>query len=127
MVATLIGDHERRGARYVLVGDMNDPVDSEVLEAMRTIDGDPLVNALANPAETRPAKKETQGPGPRGPAWTYRRNPPGADSPPVHFLYDQIWMSRGVAGAMQAAHIDRRTKHGGDGSDHDPAWVTLKL
>jgi len=23
--------------------------------------------------------------------------------------------------------IDRRTKHGGDGSDHDPAWIKLDL
>ena len=23
--------------------------------------------------------------------------------------------------------INRRTKHGGDGSDHDPAWVELEL
>ncbi|MFH8368368.1 hypothetical protein [Streptomyces sp. NPDC018031] len=25
------------------------------------------------------------------------------------------------------SHIDRRTRHGGDGSDHDPAWVVLDL
>ncbi len=127
MVSTLVGNHQRRGSRYVVTGDMNDPVDSPLLEAMRTIDGDPLVNALAGPLETRPAKKESQGPGPQGTAWTYRRNPPGADSPPVHFLYDQIWLSQGLADSMQTAHIDRRTKHGGDGSDHDPAWVTLSI
>ena len=26
-----------------------------------------------------------------------------------------------------SAHIDRRTKHGGNGSDHDPAWVVLEI
>jgi len=127
MVSQLIGKQQRRGARFVLAGDMNDPVDSPILRAMRTIDGDALVNALANPLESRPAKAETQGPGPQTPAWTYRRNPPGRDTPPVHFLYDQIWLSPALARFLQSAHIHRRTKHGGDGSDHDPAWITLSL
>lgn len=127
MVGTLIGKQQRRGARYVLLGDMNDPVDSPVLTAMRTIDGDAMVNGLADPVETRPPKPENQGPGPRSPAWTYRRNPPGRGTPPEHYLFDQIWLSPGLGGALQSAHIDRRTKHGGDGGDHDPAWVNLSL
>ena len=126
-VARLIGAQQRRGARYVLAGDMNDPVDSDHLAAMRTIDGDPLVDALRTPLESRPAKAETQGDGPRTPAWTYRRNPPGRDTPPEYWLYDQIWLSRGLADRLRSAHIGRRTRHGGDGSDHDPAWIHLAL
>jgi endonuclease/exonuclease/phosphatase family metal-dependent hydrolase len=127
MIATLIGNHERRGARFVLTGDMNDPVGSPELEPMLSIDRDGLVDALAAPSETRPPKRETQGPGPQTAAWTYRHNPPGRDTPPIYGLYDQIWLSMGLAGALRSAHIDRRSKHGGDGSDHDPAWITLRL
>jgi endonuclease/exonuclease/phosphatase family metal-dependent hydrolase len=127
MVARLIGDNERRGAKFVLAGDMNDPVDSPVLAPMLTVDGDRLVNALADPRETRPPKAEREGPGPQHPAWTYRHNPTGRQIPPVYALYDQIWLSDRLGGALKAAHIDRRSKHGGDGSDHDPAWIELSL
>ena len=127
MIARLIGGHERRGARFVLTGDMNDPVDSPTLAPMLTIDRDPLVDALAAPRETRPPKAEREGPGPQHTAWTYRYNPTGTEIPPVYALYDQIWLSDRLGGALKAAHIDRRSKHGGDGSDHDPAWVELSL
>lgn len=126
-IARLIGDNERRGSRFILTGDMNDPVDSPFLAPMLTVDGARLVNALVAPAETRPSKREREGPGPQTTAWTYRRNPPGTDEPPVFSLYDQVWLSQRLAGHLQSAHIDRRTRHGGDGSDHDPAWVMLTL
>jgi hypothetical protein len=35
-----------------------------------------------------------------------------------------MWSSTHVS---MAAFIDRRTRHSGDGSDHDPAWITLDL
>jgi endonuclease/exonuclease/phosphatase family metal-dependent hydrolase len=127
MISTLIGSRERRGGRFVLTGDMNDPVDSPFLQAMQTVDGDPLVNALADPLETRPPKAERQGPGPLTTAWSYRYNPGGRDTPPVYGLYDQIWLSAGLGDTLRSAHIDRRSKHGGDGSDHDPVWVSLAL
>jgi exonuclease III len=38
-----------------------------------------------------------------------------------------VWLSKALAPRLQSAHIDRRTKHSGDGSDHDPAWVVLDL
>ena len=68
-------------------------------------------NALTDPIGTRPAR-------------TCRRDPPGADSPPVHFLYARVWLSHGLAGGPKAAQIDRCIRHDGDGSDHDPTWVT---
>ena len=34
-------------------------------------------------------------------------------------LFDQIWVSQALAERFADPTIDRRTKHGGDGSDHD--------
>ena len=125
-IARLIGSAERRGSKFVLLGDMNDPPDSEFLEPMLTIDGDPLTNALASAVETRAPKPETsgQGAGPQTPLWTHRFNPTGPE-PPHYELYDQIWVSKALSDRVLSAHIDRRTRHGGDGSDHDPAWIVL--
>lgn len=127
-IARILSAEERRGARYMLVGDMNDPPDSPDLAPMLVADGEPLLDGLAKPVETRPAKPETpgQGPGPATMAWTHRFNPQGAASP-EYALFDQIWLSRALAPRLRSAHIDRRTRHGGDGSDHDPAWVVLDL
>lgn len=126
--AEIMSRQERRGAPFILLGDMNDPPTSEFLEPMLTVDGDAMTNGLANATETRPAKPETpgQGAGPATPQWTHRFNPPGA-APPHYALFDQIWLSKGLAPKLQSAMIDRRTKHGGNGSDHDPAWVVLDL
>ena len=128
-IARLISRMERRNSLFVLVGDMNDPPDSEFLAPMLTVDGDPLVNALKDPEETRKAKTETQGqgPGPGGKkAWTHRFNPPGPEFPEYQ-LFDQIWVSTKLAERLARARIDRRRNHGGDGSDHDPAWVELDV
>ncbi len=40
---------------------------------------------------------------------------------------DQIWLSPALTGRQSGAFIERRSKLGGDGSDHDPAWITLEL
>lgn len=128
VIARILSAEERRGAKFVLAGDMNDPPDSADLAPMRVVDGDPLHNGLAAAQETRPAKPETrgQGPGPANTMWTHRYNPPGAAAP-VYELFDHIWLSSALAPCLLSAHIDRRTKHGGDGSDHDPAWVVLDV
>jgi endonuclease/exonuclease/phosphatase family metal-dependent hydrolase len=127
-ISRIITRMERPNGRFVLAGDMNDPPDSEFLAPMLTADDRPLVNTLENPAETRPAKAETagQGPGPQTPAWTHRFNPAGPELP-EYSLYDQIWVSQALAERFANPTIDRRTKHGGDGSDHDPAWIELDL
>ena len=83
-----------------------------------------LVNGLAQPQETRPPRADVPPP-PASGAWTHRFKEAGQ---PAHYaLFDQIWLSPALAGRQTGAFIDRRTKHGGDGSDHDPAWVTLAL
>jgi len=127
-ISRIMSRMERPDSRFVLTGDMNDPPNSPQLAAMPLSDGQQLVNALANPAETRPAKAETQGqgPGPQNSAWTNRFNPSGP-APPQYELFDHIWLSQSLATRFQNATIDRRTKHSGDGSDHDPAWIDLDV
>jgi exonuclease III len=124
-ISRIVAAQERTNGRFVLVGDMNDPMDAPTLAAIRTIEGQPLTNALANPTETRAETRETSGPDPQTASWTYRRKESGEAA--QHHLYDQIWRSRALASRMSDAFIERRTKHGGDGSDHDPAWVRLSF
>lgn len=121
----IVGERQRPDSRYVITGNMNDPPDAPTLAAMLTSEGNKLINGLANPVETRPAKTETFGPGPSNPAWTHRFKRSG--QPAEYHLFDQIWLSPRLALATNGAFIDRRTKHGGDGSDHDPAWIELRF
>lgn len=127
-ISQIISRMERPGSRFVLTGDMNDGPDSQYLLPMLTVDNKKLINALRHPVETRPPKAELpgQGPGPRTTAWTHRFNPPGP-ALPEYRLFDQIWLSPALTGRFANPTIDRRTKHGGDGSDHDPAWIDLDL
>jgi|PlaIllAssembly_1097288.scaffolds.fasta_scaffold124649_1 endonuclease/exonuclease/phosphatase family metal-dependent hydrolase len=124
-IAEIVAQRMRPDSRYIIVGDMNDAPDAAPLQALLTIEGRPLINALAHPQETRPPKPEAGGHDPQSPAWTHRFKKPG--QPPEHQLFDQIWLSPALSPAFRAAWIDRRTKHGGDGSDHDPAWVELDV
>jgi endonuclease/exonuclease/phosphatase family metal-dependent hydrolase len=127
-ISKIISRMERPNSKYVLAGDMNDSLDSQYLSPMFTVDNRMLINALKQPSETRSAKPELpgQGPGPQTKAWTHRFNPAGPELPEYH-LFDQIWVSPSLARKLSKPTIDRRTKHGGDGSDHDPAWVDIDL
>ena len=124
VIADIVEKRMRPDSRFIIEGDLNDPPDSPYLEPLRS----PqllLHNELINPHETRPPKNETEGQNPQTPSWTYRHKETG--QPPQHLLYDQIWLSAALVEKQVNAHIDRRTKHGGDGSDHDPAWIELIL
>lgn len=127
-ISRIMSAQERSDAKFVLVGDMNDPPDSEFLAPMLTVDGRPLTNTMAHPVQTRDSKPESpgQGPGPQNNAWTHRFNPPGPELPEYQ-LFDHIWVSQALSDKVGNPMIDRRTKHGGDGSDHDPAWIELDL
>jgi endonuclease/exonuclease/phosphatase family metal-dependent hydrolase len=124
MVKRIVKARTRPDSPYVILGDMNDPPDSPFLQSLTRGDLN-LKNALTDPEETRPPKQETSGPGPQTTAWTYRHKETG--QPPQHLLYDQIWLSPALADNQTGAFVDRRTLHGGDGSDHDPAWIELEL
>lgn len=128
VISRIVSRMERPNGRFILAGDMNDPPDSEFLAPMLTVNDQPLTNTLENPLETRPAKAETpgQGPGPQSKAWTHRFNPPGQEFPRYE-LFDHIWVSPSLAGRFSNPTIDRRTKHAGDGSDHDPAWIDIDI
>jgi len=123
MVARIVASRTRPDSRYLIMGDMNDPPDSPWLEPFTTSAELGLVDGLTDPEETRPPKAETTGPGPQTTAWTYRHKESG--QPAAFYLYDQIWLSPSLAQRKVGAHIDRRKLHGGDGSDHDLAWVDL--
>lgn len=122
-VAEIVRHRTRPNGRYIVLGDMNDPPDSPWLAPFVADAELNLSNALTDPEETRPAKADT--PPPSGPAWTHRYKPSG--QPARYELYDQIWLSASLAARRTGAWIGRRTRHGGDGSDHDPAWISLDM
>jgi endonuclease/exonuclease/phosphatase family metal-dependent hydrolase len=120
-VAMVVEARTRPDSSYIVLGDMNDPPNSQYLDGLVNAPGLGLVNALREPSETRPAKPDDPPPASR--AWTHRFKPSG--QPAQYELYDQIWLSPSLAEKQTAAWIDRRKRHTGDGSDHDPAWVVL--
>ncbi|MFN0145781.1 MAG: endonuclease/exonuclease/phosphatase family protein [Dehalococcoidia bacterium] len=121
-IAEIVASRMRPSSRYVIVGDMNDTPDSHPL-APFAASSLGLVNGLADPTETRPAKPDN--PPPPSKSWTHRFKESG--QPAAYELFDQVWLSPALASKQTGAFIDRRTKHSGDGSDHDPAWVRLSL
>lgn len=122
MVVQIVEERMRPNSRFLVTGDMNDTPDSQPLQAF-SAQGVGLVNGLADPEETRPAKADQ--PPPASKAWTHRFKEAGR--PARYELFDQIWLSPSLAGRQTGAFIERRTRHGGDGSDHDPAWVLLDV
>lgn len=119
-LARIIKHRTRPGGAYIITGDMNDGVDSEYLVPFTRDPELSLKNALVNPAETQPFKEAVP-----TTAWTHRFKASG--KPAEYALFDHIWLSPKLAAAQQEAHIDRRTLSSGDGSDHDPAWIVLKI
>jgi hypothetical protein len=122
MVVKIVEERMRPDGRFLVVGDMNDIPGSQPLNPFSG-QALGLVNALSDPTETRPAKADQ--PPPPSKAWTHRFKEGG--QPARYELFDQIWLSPSLAPRQSGAFIERRTRHGGDGSDHDPAWVVLDL
>jgi endonuclease/exonuclease/phosphatase family metal-dependent hydrolase len=121
-IARIVDAELRPDSPFLIVGDMNDTPDSEALQPLVQASLG-LVDALADPQETRPAKDDT--PAPPTKAWTHRFKESG--QPANYELFDQIWLGPALQDNLSESWIDRRTKHSGDGSDHDPAWVILDL
>lgn|SRR5574341_978442 len=124
MVERIVAARTRPDGRYLVLGDMNDTPDSPFLASIAASPKLGLVQALTHPQETRPPKPDVP-PAPTSGAWTHRFKQAG--QPARYELFDQIWLSPALADRQRGAFIDRRTKHGGDGSDHDPAWISLAL
>jgi endonuclease/exonuclease/phosphatase family metal-dependent hydrolase len=123
-VERIVAARTRPDSRYLVLGDLNDAPGSPALAAIASSAQLGLVNALTQPHETRPPKADSPPP-PASGAWTHRFKEPG--QPARYELFDQIWLSPALAPHQTGAFIDRRARHGGDGSDHDPSWVTLSL
>jgi exonuclease III len=119
----IVKSRMRPDSSFVVVGDMNDAPEAAPLSVFTQDEDLRMVNALKYPQETRAAKADN--PLPPGPAWTHRYKPSGA--PARYELFDHIWLSPVLAPRWQGAWIDRRSRHAGDGSDHDPAWIELEL
>jgi len=122
MVVKIVEERMRPDGRFLVVGDMNDTPDSQPLQSFSG-QAVGLLNALVDPTETRPAKADQ--PPPPSKAWTHRFKESG--QPARYELFDHIWLSPSLAPRQSGAFIERRTRHGGDGSDHDPAWVVMDL
>ncbi|MEU9055592.1 endonuclease/exonuclease/phosphatase family protein [Streptomyces sp. NPDC048384] len=124
-IVRIIGHRTRPDGRYIVLGDMNDTPDAPTLSKLAEPAGQlSLTEALAHPEETR-APKSDDPPPPASGSWTHRFKENG--QPAKYELFDQIWLSKSLRTRHKSSHIDRRTRHGGDGSDHDPAWVVLDL
>ncbi|MBT0666023.1 endonuclease/exonuclease/phosphatase family protein [Geobacter pelophilus] len=123
VIAQIVKKRMGDGTPFVICGDMNDSPGSPCLAPFVKNGGFRLVNAMANPNETHPPKKYT--PPPPSKAWTHRYKETGKDA--EYTLYDQIWLSYSLRTKHKESWIHRRNSLGGDGSDHDPAWVVLDL
>ena len=106
--------------RYLLCGDMNDTPDSSALVGYEKAG---LVNALTSPTEIGTVQTTVQLPATK--AWTSTFKP--ARQPRTFDLIDQIWLSPALAPRLREAFIGRRKKLARDGTDHDPAWISLDL
>ncbi|MGP3927001.1 endonuclease/exonuclease/phosphatase family protein [Streptomyces sp. 8N616] len=123
-IARILAERSRSDGRFVVVGDMNDTPDAPTLAALVDSADLDVTDGLDHPVETREPKPDTPPPPPSG-AWTHRFKEAGR--PAKYELFDQIWLGPQLAPRQKGAFIDRRTRHGGDGSDHDPAWVVLEF
>ncbi len=104
---------------FILLGDMNDALNAPTLQAFADLG---VINGLAHAQETRPFKKTN--PLPPTTIWTHRF---GGGANAKYELFDQIWVSQALSSHLGSACIGRRKTLGGDGSDHDPAWVQLEF
>jgi endonuclease/exonuclease/phosphatase family metal-dependent hydrolase len=119
-VVDIVNARQRPNSAYVVAGDMNDPPTSTPLAPLAAAG---LVDGLATAQPDRPAPNDDP-PAPTAP-WTHRFKE--SHQPARYELFDHVWLSPTLAGKATSAGIGRRSKLGGDGSDHDPAWVDLAL
>src|SRR5687768_16121133 len=120
MLARILEQTMGKTEKYLVVGDFNDPPESPLLAPLTTQLH--LVNGLQDPLEIGKLNKPSEA---SEIAWTHRFKPRGL--PAEYQLLDQVWLSPTAAKHQTGAFIQRRRILTGDGSDHDPAWVTLDI
>ena len=119
MAARIIEKRTSPRTAFLVLGDLNDAPDAATLAPLTQSNG--FTDGLADVRESRPFADDPEPPGAR---WTHRFRDSAAKT--THFeLFDQIWIGPALKDQLVGADIDRRTKKTKDGSDHDPAWVTL--
>jgi endonuclease/exonuclease/phosphatase family metal-dependent hydrolase len=119
-IVRIIANRTSTRQRYLLCGDMNDTPDSPALVAYEQAG---LVNALLAPTEVGTVKTTVDLPA--SPAWTSTFKESG--QPRTFDLIDQIWLAPALAPRLTGAFIGRRRKLARDGTDHDPAWISLDI
>ncbi|HEU4945861.1 MAG TPA: endonuclease/exonuclease/phosphatase family protein [Kribbella sp.] len=119
-IVRIIASRTSPRQRYLLCGDMNDTPDSPALAAY---EASGLVNALRAPTEVGTVTTTVQLPA--DPAWTSTFKPSG--KPRTFDLIDQIWLGPALVPRLTGAFIGRRRRLARDGTDHDPAWISLDL
>jgi len=120
MIVKIMSSRMSTRQRYLLCGDMNDTPDSPALVAYAQAG---LTNALTAPTEV--GTLQTKVVLPASSAWTSTFKESGQQR--SFDLIDQIWLSPALAPRLQGSFIGRRQKLARDGTDHDPAWVSLDL
>jgi exonuclease III len=121
--ARIVREQTRPDSRYLICGDFNDKPSSAYLAPLVDDADLGLINGLAHAVEDRPAPHD-EPPAPHRP-WSDRFKETGKDAD--YQLIDQIWLSPALGDLLKGAGIGRRTRLGGDGSDHDPVWVDLTI
>ncbi len=119
MAGRIISKRTSPRTAFLVLGDLNDAPDAATLAPLTQSNG--FTDGLADVRESRPFDDDPPPPGAR---WTHRFRDSAAKTTHFH-LFDQIWISPALKGKLVGADIDRRTKKTKDGSDHDPAWITL--
>ncbi|MEV4260860.1 endonuclease/exonuclease/phosphatase family protein [Kribbella sp. NPDC049584] len=119
-IVRIMGSRMGTRQRYLLCGDMNDTPDSSALVAYEKAG---LVSALTAPTEIGTVQTTVELPA--NPAWTSTFKDSG--QPRTFDLIDQIWLSPALAPRLTGSFIGRRRKLARDGTDHDPAWISLDL
>lgn len=123
VIARIIKNRMDKKDRFIILGDMNDSPESHFLHGFTRNRKLRLVNGIQNPQISYSlGRNDREYP---HQTWTHRYKPSGAQA--NYELFDQIWLSPSLADKQKAAWIDRRQRLGGDGSDHDPAWVEIKM
>lgn len=123
MAAGIVAKRTSSRTPFVVLGDLNDPVDSPHLAPLLQSPELRLVNALAHARESRPF---TDDPPPPTHLWTHRYRDSQAKRTDFE-LFDHIWLGPALADNLTDAVIERRRTKTTDGSDHDPPWIALEL
>lgn len=120
MIARILA-RRSRDRPFLVAGDLNDPPDAPSMRPLREAAG--LLDGLQDAVEDPPYRLVEEDP-PLSPVWSHRHREGGHTT---FALFDHLWLSAGADAANAAAGIARRSRKGGDDSDHDPVWVDLDL